>query len=49
MRIVGISLAAAGLAGLGLSAVVAQAVLASVHPSKTEAVTPVWNTTLTRG
>jgi hypothetical protein len=48
MRIVGISLAAAGLASLGLSAVVAQAVLAPIHPGKTEIVTPVWNTTVTR-
>jgi hypothetical protein len=48
MRIVGISLAAACLASLGLSAVVAQAVLAPVPSAKTEIVTPVWNTTLTR-
>ena len=50
MRIIGISLAAACISSLLLSAVVAQAVTTPlpVSAKKVEQVTPVWNTTLTR-
>jgi len=51
MRFIGFSLAAVGLSSLLLSAVVAHAVLAplpqNATKTKTEVVTPVWNTTLT--